>query len=59
MEIGANIISITARPGHSVKHVVVTITLEVEVLKSSYGDSKNMKAMGLTLGPCMVSQDKT
>jgi hypothetical protein len=36
----------------------VTITVEVEVLKSSFGDYKNIKAMGLTLGPCVVLQNE-
>jgi hypothetical protein len=53
-----NIVGVTSRPGHTPRHLIVTITVEVEVLKSSFGDSKNIKAMGLTLGPCAVLQNE-
>lgn len=56
MEIGGNITSVTSRPGHTQKHITVSVTIDVEVLKSAYGDSKNIKAMGLTLGTCIIKQ---
>lgn len=58
MQTGGNIVGVASRPGHTPKHIVVTITVEVEVLKSSFRDSKNIKAMGLTLGPCVVLQNE-